>query len=159
MGGHDVRYSLFGGLGLILCLAGCGTGSSESAPPADDTIVLQCSGQSINQNKREPASYLIKVHPGNQFQQSLHFYSDEEKRFVSPCEDKGFTCYIAVGNDFITEVGEISSNGEVNLRKLTEINRHTGAMRVAMESSLPLMTVFEGQCTKGEMPPEQATKF
>lgn len=154
-----MRFSLSSGLGLILCSAGCGPRSDDAAPAVGQTIVLQCSGQSIDQNKREPVSYLIKVHPGNQFQQSLYFYSDSEKRFGSPCEDKGFVCRIAVGNDLITEVGEMSSNGEVNLRKLTEINRHTGAMRVVLESSLPLMTVFEGECSKGEMPPEQATKF
>ncbi len=154
-----MRLSILNGMAFAVCLAGCGANDEEAAPAADNTIVLECSGESITPDKREPVSYLIKVHPGNEFQQSLHFYSDEQKRFVSPCEDRGFNCRISTGSDLITEVGEMSSNGQVTLRKLTEINRRTGSMRVALESALPLNTVFEGQCVKGAMPPEEAAKF
>lgn len=144
---------------LIICLTGCEQTKAKKALAADDTIVLECSGESVMDSKREPVSYIIKIHPGNQFQQSLHFYSDIQKRFLSPCEDRGLRCSLSVGSDLITEVGEAENNGQITLRKLTEINRRTGSMRVALESTLPLETVFEGQCIKGSMPPEEVAKF
>lgn len=147
---------------VALMTAACSSESGNSATEtADNAIMLECDGQSTVGDKKEPVSYLLKIHPGNQFQTSLHFYSDQEKRFVSPCQDKGFECTLNVGDDLITEVGQLMNNGAVSIQKTTEINRRTGTMRVEVYSgpNLPQMTLFEGTCQKGVMPPEEASKF
>jgi hypothetical protein len=147
-----------------LSLSACGGpngADADDATAAVDTIVLQCDGQTIDQNNRTPVSYLIKVHPGNQFQTSLHFYSDTDKRWISPCEERMGVCKISVDDNTIAELGELRSNtyGEVLMQKITEINRKTGTMRVQVASLLPTYSIFEGTCRKGEMPAEEENKF
>lgn len=145
-----------------LSLSACDGGAdAENAIAAVETIVLQCDGQTINQDKRSPVSYLIKAHPGNQFQTSLHFYSDTEKQWISPCEEKMSSCKISVNENTISELGEMKSNtnDQILMQKITEINRKTGTMHVEIMSSLPTYSVFEGICRKGEMPTEEANKF
>ncbi len=148
-------------LGAALLLFGCGQGSGSNAKEtvADNTIVLQCDGERIDKDKREDQGYLIKVHPGNQFQSSIHFYDYKEKMWVSPCEER-FKCQIQVTDNLITEVGTMNSNtGETLMQKQTEINRTTGMMRVQIASALPTYPTFEGTCRKAEMPAEETKKF
>lgn len=142
--------------GVALFLEGCGADSAPTEDKAESAIVLQCVGHGAN---REPISYLIKLHPGNQVQTSLHYYSSNEKRWTSPCEDNGFRCNFAVGKDLIEELGVKGDNPQATLQRVTVINRKTGRMSVQMISELPPITIFEGSCEKGTMPPEQDAKF
>ena len=147
---------------VMLCLlAGCD--SKESSSRLSRTLVLECSGQYIDMKKseRKPASFLIKVDPQNQFQQSLHFYNSNEKRFVSPCESAFPECSISANPDLLMETGVMrGSDNLASLVKTTSINRRTGSMKiVATDSSLGEITRFEGSCKKGELPVEQPQKF
>jgi hypothetical protein len=150
----------WGGVLACIALTACDGSNQSAATVVDDTVVLACTGQMIEGSDREAASYLIKVHPGNQFQNSLHFYNNTEKRFTSPCESKGFSCRLLIGDDIITEQGEMAHNGQLVLSKVTQINRRTGTMMVVLDGPpLPVRTVFEGECRKGEMPEETPAKF
>ena len=139
-----------------LFLAGCGSESVAPDQATQPAIVLECAGQGANQ---EPISYLIKLHPGNQFQTSLHYYSASEARWVSPCQDNGFSCSVVSGPDLIEELGVKGNNPETVLRRVAVINRKTGLMNVELLSELPPITIFKGSCEKGVMPPDRKAKF
>jgi hypothetical protein len=122
--------------------------------------VLYCEGDYITADgTREPHASLIKVHPGNEYQTSIHYYNDNEKRFASLCQDQGYACKFQVGNELITEVGEMG-NDQVSMTKLTQINRITGKMTVQIGGGgMPMKPIYEYDCEKSEMPQEVKPKF
>lgn len=150
-------------LATLVLLAGCDSGDKNSSTASDNTIVLECSGQYIHlaTSNREAVSYLIKINPSNQFQQSLHFFNDEEKRFVSHCIGRFPECRVEVNSDLITEHGVMrDSENKLLLQELTTINRRTGEMRVVLRNRVfGDQLGFEGKCIKGELPTEQLQKF
>lgn len=148
-------------LAVLVLLVACS--DKDSRDRQARTIVLECSGENIDltSSERKPASFLIKIDPQNQFQQSLHFFSSDEKMFVSPCESAFPECKVSVNPDLIMETGAMrGSDNQVILAKMTDINRRTGNMRIVMSDSIHgERTTFEGSCRKGELPIEQAQKF
>lgn len=148
----------------LFLLAGCDSnviGGKNSTIAPDNKIVLQCSG--VRSLTRETSSYLIKIDPSNHLQQSMSYYDESEKRFVSPCIDKFPRCWVEVSSDLIKENGVMidkDKDNKVILHQLTTINRRTGEMHIVLKSPvLDEIPVFDGECIKGEIPQEQAQKF
>ena len=150
-------------LATLAFIASCDSKSVSDRDRAERTIVLQCNGNRINpaDSTRETASYLIKVDPFNQFQESLHYFSSDEKMFVSPCESRFPECKVSVSPDMIVEVGTMRLNdNQIAWTETTEINRRTGTMKITnVQQILGISTLFEGICKKSEMPAEQSQKF
>lgn len=150
-------------IAAFLAVAGCDNKSSSERDRAERTIVLHCTGNRISptDSTREPGSYLIKIDPFNQFQTSLHFFSSAEKMFISPCESKFPECKVSVTPDMISEVGAMRLNdNQIAWTEITEINRRTGSMTISrVDQTLGNSTLFEGSCTKSEMPAETEQKF
>ena len=148
-------------LAILVLLTACD--SKGSRDRLSRTIVMECSGQSIDlaSSEHEPASFLIKIDPQNRFQQSLHFFSSDDKMFVSPCESAFPECKVSVNPDLIAETGVMRGNeNQVILAKMTDINRRTGSMRIIMTDSIHgERTTFEGSCKKSELPDEWSQKF
>ena len=143
-------------------LAGCDGNEKNLSTVSDNAIVLMCSGQIIDRitSKREDASYLIKLYD-KPLQQSLYYYSNDEKRFVASACFRNYTkCQLTVDSDVIEETGTIINNeNRVILMTVITINRRTGEMRTVSELSDLDSTVFEGKCQKDTPPIEQPQKF
>lgn len=154
-------------LTTLALLAGCDGNAKNLSTVSDNAIVLMCSGQIIDRitSKREDASYLIKLYD-KPLQQSLYYYSNDEKRFVASACFRNYTkCQLTVDSDVIEETGTIINNeNRVILMTVITINRRTGEMRTVSEFSDSELsdsdsTVFEGTCQKDTPPIEQPQKF
>jgi hypothetical protein len=138
----------------LLQMASCGEGSQEP-------IILQCDGVQIDltNNQRSEGSILLKVGKGGNGE-TLLYYDFVEKRFTSPCS-RNFECALIVKPDTIEEVGMmVGEDGNILLSRGTDINRRTGSIRSYSRLSGEADRVtFEGQCEKGQLPPEEPTRF
>jgi len=142
-------------------LAGC---SNELAQQKEDSqIVLACTGTShlVAPERTEETSYLIRFDPAGGWQTSLHFFSSQKQRFLSPCTSAFNRCSAHASPDLITETGIlVADDGQALMSKETTINRRTGFMAVVVTDRVLGPSVqFEGSCQKGTLPEETAAKF
>lgn len=148
----------------LALLVGCDNTDKEQSSNRDWSIFLACTGESISYaaKERDNVSYLIRLQPVS-VQDSLLFYSDDERRFTrSACFRNFQKCVVTMDSDMIIELGTTMSSDESRVlnKIITSINRRTGEMHIfhyLLEDKGRM--IFEGHCKKGESPIETPQKF
>ncbi len=147
-----MKFSIGCMLFFVPLLSGCDSEEEFSEP---EPIVLNCYDDKDKGTDQEGYYSTLRIYPNNPYQNSIHYFNFDEKRWTSDCESKFSTCELTVGPRFISEVGTVGQS-----KVITEINRTTGRIsQTAYWNSLNPEEYWNGDCETAPEPEESETKF